>query len=181
MGLDQSLTSTGVVIADISTNLRTSEPHIEIEVKEAIKTEKVLEDYIPDTLFRGTIIANRLLALIAANNVQAICFESLSLGSKGNATRTLPMLLGIILAKLSDECFVKGIKTYHVAPKSLKKLATGNGNAGKKEMYAQLEVADPELHQWLDNQPINIGRYDIVDAYFLMKEGYNLHTKTIGK
>ncbi len=183
LGLDQSVTCTGVVILDIMDSIHQGqEPHIDIEYWGAIKTERGQEDYIFDTMDRANQLVTELVKLIREYRPNVICFESLSLGSKGNATRTLPLLLGVILKGIDEAVWQYNVQIYHYAPKSLKKLATGNGNASKTMMFDQLQINAPELHKELAGKPKNIGRYDITDAYYLARYGYSIHKyKTNGK
>ena len=179
MGIDQSLTCTGVVVLDIMSNMGSREPNIEVDYAGSIKTVKGEDDFIFDTLKRGNQIVEELVTIAMDNGVDVICFETPSLASKGNATRTLPLLLGIILRGLNEVVKGHGIQMYHVAPKSLKKIATGSGNASKDEMFEQLAVDCPELHADLLGKPKSVGRYDQTDAYYLAKQGYTLYLQTI--
>jgi len=178
MGIDQSLTCTGVVVLDIMPHLGERSPLIEVDYSGSIKTVKGEDDFIFDTLTRGNHIVEELLEIAQDHGVDVICFETPSLASKGNATRTLPMLLGMILKGLNEVVKQRGIEMYHVAPKSLKKIATGSGNAGKEEMFNQLQIDCPELYNDLLGKPKNVGRYDITDAYYLAKQGYSLHIQS---
>ena len=161
LGVDQSLTNTGFTVLEAM-------PHVqgtfitELVWSEATGTSKQGEDWILDTLVRSNIIAARMLALIEEHKPQYIVLESPSLGSKGNATRTLPMLLGILLAAIPE-----GISISTVPPSTLKKFATGKGNATKDMMVDSVATVDPYFHDSLMNTTKSKGRYDMADAYWL--------------
>lgn len=155
LGLDQSLTSTGVVVIQ----------HLDDKYKvlhyESIQTKPTgLEDYA-DVLHRANEIADRLYNIVFDYNVTDISIEGLSFGSKGNATRNLAMLFAIICNRLQIT------EPYTVPPTTLKKFATGNGRADKKEVLAAVEQHNIELFKQLDSMTIKAGKYDLSDAFFL--------------
>lgn len=152
MGVDQSLTCTGIcIMRDL--------PVREVLHIEAIRTSKIHEDIYEDVFERGKAIALRIQQLSRDWDVDHIQFEALSLGSSGNATRNLAMLLGIIITVLWE-------KPATVPPNTLKKYATGNGRAIKQEMLAAIEPVNPKLWEDLNNTTIAGGKYDIVDAFW---------------
>ena len=157
MGIDQSLTCTGVVI------LRHYNDQYEVLHVEAISTTKTgLEDYA-DTLDRAIRIADRLVEISKEFEVTDYCIEGLSFGSAGNATRNLAMLMAIICLKLEIT------NPYTVPPTTLKKYATGNGRADKKAMLASIEQENEVLFNYLNPMTIKAGKYDLADAYYLSK------------
>lgn len=178
MGVDQSLTCTGVVILDKHYALPEGRQLEDIEFSGSIKTVKMLtDDFVLDTYYRANQIADELIRLIVVHQVDILCFETPSLASKGNATRTLPMLLGCLLGRLTKIVKEHGIALYFVPPSSLKKFATGKGNAKKEDMFDSLLDSCPELHNDLINKPKNVGRYDITDAYYLAQWASSQSTK----
>lgn len=150
LGIDQSLSSTGMVIIAGDT----------IVYAEAFRTVKKDTDYVEDVMARTMQISAHICRLVTAYSVDFVVIEEPSLGSHGNATRSLAMLFGVLLSDLRK----MGLTPTTVPPKSLKKAATGNGNAGKPLMLS----AVPELLRLrLEKTPITKGRYDIADAYHL--------------
>lgn len=156
MGIDQSLSCTGVVILEEKGGIKTVLYH------EAITTEKD-PDATPmaDTLTRAKYIAKQLADLQLVWDPDQIVLESLSFGSVGNATRNLAILFGIICVQLGlDDPDL-------VTPTSLKKYATSSGRANKKEMLAAIEQVNPELFSELNSYTIKQGKYDIADAFWI--------------
>lgn len=155
LGIDQSLTCTGVCI------MRQSGETIEVLHHEAITTKPTgLESYA-DTLNRANFIADRLLEIYIKYEVNHVMIEGLSFGSVGNATRNLAMLMATICNKLG----LKEPET--VPPTTLKKYATGSGKANKKDMLASIELDNIKTFNELNPLTIKAGKYDIADAYWL--------------
>lgn len=150
MGVDQSLTGTGIVI-------KRGKYVIHYEV---FRTKKTFDDIYQDTLFRANLIAERIVVLRNQFAVKVISMEGLSLGSIGNATRTLAMLLGYIQGRLR-------IVPYIVPIGTLKKFATGNGNADKDAMFNRLAEANPDFFTYVRYMTKAKGKYDLADAYWL--------------
>lgn len=158
LAIDQSLTCTGVCIMEGA--LDGSLSLIHTESIQRCKTSK--ECSYMDTVLRSQSIAQRLWDLFHDYKCDHVMFEGLSFGSRGDATRNLAMLIGIILAKLNTQ-FTS------IAPTSLKKFATGNGRADKKIMLEAIRTKDVNLHSKLDIMTIKAGKYDIADAYWLAR------------
>lgn len=159
MGIDQSLTCTGVTITSID----------DIGNRNVIFTESIhtVKSHhtcpIADTLTRANQIASRLEDIVLEHSPDWIGLENLSYGSVGNATRNLAILFGVICSTLKLDI------PRVVPPTTLKKFATGNGKAGKKEMLAAIEYADINLFTQLDNMTIKAGKYDLADAYWIAR------------
>lgn len=155
LGIDQSLTSTGVVV------IRHTVDKNEVLYHASLQTEPTgLSDYA-DVLHRANSIADRIVNIVDMYKVTDIAIEGLSFGSKGNATRNLAMLFAIICNKLNIT------EPYTVPPTTLKKFATGNGRADKKEVLESVKLHDVDLHSELSRLTIKAGKYDLADAYFL--------------
>lgn len=150
LGLDQSLTCSGICIMDDG----------KLVFSGVITTSKTDREGMHDVFYRTRVITAELLALITHYKVQTVVMEGLSFGSKGNATRDLAILMGTIQANL------RGFPTV-VPPPTLKKFATGNGRATKDEMVEAIKDAEPELYEKLLLTPKTKGRADIADAYWL--------------
>ena len=153
MGIDQSLTCTGICIYDTD--------HREILHTEAIHSYKTHEDIYHDVMYRCNNIADRVADISDDFHVDDIMLEGLSYGSSGSATRNLAMLFATICNALDLETPAT------VAPARLKKFASNNGRASKKEMLAAIEEHNYELFEQLTNTTIKAGKYDIADAYWL--------------
>lgn len=161
MGIDQSLTSTGVCV------MHSTDTGYEVVYTGALSTSPTgLGDYA-DTIHRANETADKLVNIVDLYGVTHIAIEGLSFGSVGNATRNLAMLFGIICTKLNIT------DPYTVAPTSLKKFATGNGKADKKLMLSSIIEHDGILHAELDAMTIKAGKYDIADAYWLSRHILN--------
>lgn len=161
LALDQSMSCSGICIARGD-----SSGHVDVIHTEGIQTKKIQDDYIFDALIRGEKTANRICELVQLHQVTHIHFESLSLGSQGQSTRSLAIFLGVLIIALArDAKNLQGIT--HITPNQLKKFATGSGNAKKVQMLDAIEPKDPKLHSLLMNTPISKGKYDIADAYWL--------------
>lgn len=161
MGLDQSLTCTGVVI-------RTGDTLIH---HETIKTTKDM-----DKLTRMRTIAFRLSFLIQTLSVDTVVIETLALGAAGDATRDLAGLFWLIKHVIDSECVCErhrdgSILIKEVAPNSLKKLATGNGRASKVDM---LDALNPCSLSVAESYPKTKGRFDIADAMHLAATEYDM-------
>lgn len=157
LGIDQSLTSTGIVVLEAF-----NENHVEVAHYQQVKSSRMCEDWVTDTLSRSAAIAREILVVIEQYQPDYVVFESPSLCSKGSATRTLSMLLGILLDRLPS-----GIGMLHVPPSTLKKFATGTGNAGKDLMVEAVSSVNRGLYETLVELPKSHGRYDIADACHL--------------
>lgn len=158
MGIDQSLTCTGVTVLKTD-----SEGNVEILLTEAISTSKTNLPPMADTIHRAKEIASKLDAIQVKYRPDYVAIESLSFGSAGNATRNLAILFGII-------CVAMGIDNPNlVPPTTLKKFATGNGRASKKDMLAAIEASNLGLFLILNNTTIKAGKYDIADAYWIAR------------
>lgn len=156
LGIDQSLTSTGVCVTQAL-----NDEEYDIMYTGALSTVPTGAEGYADVIARANDIADRLENIVDLYGVNEISIEGLSFGSVGDATRNLAILFGIICSRLNIT------EPYTVAPTSLKKFATGNGRAGKKEMLDSIINKDYKLHTELCKMTIKAGKYDIADAYWL--------------
>lgn len=151
MGIDHSLTSTGIVVLDDDTLLHS----------EAISTVKDTGEIL-DTIRRVRQIAHRIKTIAEQFNVTHFAIEELAYNAKGNATRDVAVLFGAIVACIG-QCSV-------TPPTSLKKFATGYGFADKKQMVAAVANKHAAMHQLLTNTKVCQGRYDMADAFWLCQK-----------
>lgn len=160
MGIDQSLSCTGVVLTKRDDNgART------VVYSTAITTDKDPSlSPLADTLIRSKYIADKILDIEICWQPDYVALENLSYGSVGNATRNLAILFGVI-------CTTLGLNNPNVIPPTtLKKFATGNGRATKKEMLDAILKEDSVFHHHLTNNvTIKAGRYDLADAFWISK------------
>lgn len=153
LGIDQSYTSTGMVIMDEDR---------EVTHSEIFKTPKD-----EDVFVRAWNISEKVVATAKAFGVQSVSIEGLAFGSvNANATRDLAGLQFLIVSKLR---LVEKTPVMITAPTSLKKFATGGGKATKKEMIASLPSDVLELFKSKGFR-VTTGLADLTDAYFLAKK-----------
>lgn len=150
LGIDQSFTSTGYVIInehDVITYGIISSPKSD-----------------GDVFTRARIITNKLVSLSSEYQVDQVFIEGLAFGGVGDATRQLSGLQFLIVDSL------RPLNITIVPPTTLKKFATGKGNAKKEDMYNSLSPDIKTLfHE--GNLKKTKGLYDCTDAFFLAKYG----------
>jgi len=155
-GIDQSLSATAVVIFNKETKevikfrVFKSNPK-----RDGVKLE--LEDRLEN-------FAHHILSYILNNEVEYIAIESLSLMSKSSSSLMLAGLYYHLLLEFKKN-FIPFSK---VPPKSLKKMATGNGNASKIEMFNAVEPSVQGRFMEAGFKKTT-GLYDLADAYHLGK------------
>jgi len=153
MGIDQSFSCTGIVVFDGNDYMIHHQ---------TIKTKKE-----EGSIFkRSLIITNNIIDLIKLYGVDRINIEGLAFGNMpGNATRDLACLQGVIITKILD---VLGKECNIIPPKTVKKIATGNGNASKSDMIASLPEKILEEFK-LKGYRKTTGMADVTDAFFIGK------------
>lgn len=168
VGIDQSLTSTGFFLF-LCDDVKKSPVQYEYQVFETKKGEGEL-----NKLERCVYIADSVVEKIDAwregypfTEVK-ISIEGLSNSSFGQATRDLAGLQFIILDTLVEAGY-KDIEI--VAPKRLKKFATGNGNASKQMMIEKLPQCF--LDKFKQQKLTKKKHEDLADAYWLAMNSVN--------
>ena len=148
MGIDPSLSSTGVVVANDKL----------VEVAVVIKS-----DTSKDTYDRINEITERVFDIALSKEPDLIVVEGIAFASFGSATRDLAGLHYNLVC-----CLRLGFETPIdiVPPTTLKKRSTGNGKAKKQDMYKALPEHIKEYFNNLDLKKTK-GLYDVVDAYWL--------------
>lgn len=146
-GIDQSYTSTGVVVTNN---------------KKIIYHTLIHTNQNQDMFDRANVLADNICELYTEYQPQLINIEGLAFGIRGNATRNLAGLQYVIICNIRK---MQG-NTNIITPKSLKKFATGSGKANKQDMYNALPN---DVENYLINTGIKKtkGLYDLVDAYWL--------------
>lgn len=151
LGIDQSFTSTGIVVLDDYDSL------IHHEVISTKKSDDALQ------IFQRMItISTQVIDIIKTHDIKSIAIEGLSFMSKGDATRNLAGLQGALVSSIIQK-YPNDIVTI-VAPPTLKKYATGSGKAKKEDIFDSLPTDIKELFGKI---PVAKGRYDLSDAYWL--------------
>jgi Holliday junction resolvasome RuvABC endonuclease subunit len=99
-----------------------------------------------------------------------VFIEDYSFGSTGRVFH-LAENTGLIKWKL----WKRGHKINVLAPSSIKKVATGKGNAKKDQMYeAFVKMTGQKIQTMSTGKNIGSPVSDIVDAYFITQQGYTL-------
>lgn len=152
MGVDQSLTSTGIVV-----------------LKEGVvkHVSRITSNKDNNQYERVKQICNNFKDLIENIKPNRIVFEGLAFGAKGTSVRVLAgVQFGMVV-----ECLRAGYTIdsdiFIVTPNAVKKFATGIGNSGKDEMFKALPLDVRE--KLLANHKKTTGLYDVTDAYWIAK------------
>lgn len=125
MGLDLSLTGTGVVVLKDGSI-----------AKEMLIKSKPTEEKRPiDEIERIVLIKNKILTIIEEFSPDLVVIEGLAFGVR-NAT-ALVQLSGLNYM-VREHLWKNKIKFLIIAPTSLKKFITGHGNAKKEEMMMEV-------------------------------------------
>jgi|6_EtaG_2_1085325.scaffolds.fasta_scaffold07433_7 Holliday junction resolvasome RuvABC endonuclease subunit len=118
---------------------------------------------------RYYIIANNIIT--AMGDANPVYIEGYSMGSTGRVFN-----IAENTAVLKHLLWMKGINIASVPPTTVKKYATGKGNANKEKMYRSFseetgtnlkEILQPKKED--PENPLS----DIVDAYYILKYGLN--------
>lgn len=173
-GIDYSITSPSItVIKNGDINFGNCHSYFLHKVKkynrgfinETVEGE-IHSDYIHNQE-RWDLISDWAMGILEFHNVTDVCLEGYALGGKGK-TFDLAENCGLLKHKIRKS----NIGLHIVAPKELKKWATGKGNANKEKMYdAFLEHTGIDIKEEIapdvavDKSPVS----DVVDSYFLAK------------
>lgn len=146
MGIDQSFTSTGIVI---------------LENDVIIFHTRLISDSSKD-IFDRAFELSRMIADIALTwEVDKVNIEGLGFAARGDQTRNLAGLQFSIIKSLRE---ATSVEIDIVAPTSLKKFATGKGNADKVMMFESLPAPAKAI---IEEFKKTKGRYDMADAFWL--------------
>lgn len=149
LAVDQSFTSCGLIV---------------MEDKKVIHLERFVTDKETLDIFaRAFQVAVRVDELAAGFNVDFIALEGLAFSKFGDATRDLAGLQFTIVVCVRE---LHGRSIEIIPPNTVKKVATGKGNAKKEDMY---ETLPPEVKNLIDAKKYKktTGRYDLTDAYWI--------------
>ncbi len=162
LAIDQSFTCSGIVI------LRDSQ---------ILHCEKLTTDKKADKFARSWEVAQRMLVLAKMYNPTILAMEGLAFGGVGNATRDLAGLQFVIA---TQETYVGKLKVELVSPGTVKKVATGKGNAKKPELLEHLPK--DALKKFLDlGVKKTTGLMDLTDAYWIGRTVENVLADTSSK
>lgn len=151
IGIDQSYTSTGIVAL-------TSE---ELILFDTFTTTRETDDVFE----RAWAITNFVTTTVSRVVPDIIVVEGLSFGNMGNVTRNLAGLQFLIICNLR---FKYNYKVIIVAPKALKKIATGSGRSSKQNMIDSLPIDVLNAFKTKGYKK-STGLKDLTDAYWLCK------------
>lgn len=152
IGIDQSYTSSGVVILDGTGNV--------VDIRRFVSAKAL------DMFGRAEQVANFVADTIIEVGADKVAIEGLAFGIRGSATRDLAglqyMIVCTVRRRTGKECKI-------IAPLTLKKFATGSGKASKKDMVAAIPEADVTYMREVKGLKTTTGLTDVADAYFLAK------------
>jgi len=164
-GIDYSLTSPAITILDTKTNLHKS--YFLTNSKKLAKTFNNLyfgsahHSHISD-IERYTHIAAWAVDVLVSNHVKHVALEGYSMGSHGRVFN-----IAENTAILKYFLHISNIQILLVSPSTVKKHATGKGNADKAAMISAYTTAtgcDPAAVLGVCGSPVS----DICDSYHLV-------------
>lgn len=150
LAVDQSYTSCGIVV---------------LEGDEILHAQRFVTDKKDDIYDRAWDVANEISDVARRFNLKYIGVEGLAFAMTGNATRDLAGLLFTIVTQLR---IVEGYTVYIIPPNTVKKVATGRGNAKKEQL---VESLPPYVRDIFDDLGVKktTGLLDLTDAYWIGK------------
>lgn len=160
LGIDQSYTSTGIVLLNEGALL---------------KAHKFAGNKEMNRFGQAYEIAIHLAGIVDEFEPDVIAIEGLAFGMRGNVTRDLGGLQFVIISHLQE---VKGREVEIIAPTSAKKFATGSGRAKKEDMIDSLPESVYSYFIGLGVKKTT-GLGDLADAYWIAKTAED--KTTIGK
>ena len=107
---------------------------------------------------RFSVTAKYFADVMKEHGVTSFNLEGYSMGSRGSMAYTIGESTGF----LKSEMFRNDIGINIISPTTLKKFATGKGNANKELMFESFMLK----HQGVEMPPVDC-RDDIIDAYWL--------------
>ncbi len=139
LGLDPGFASLGWAVVDTRHGKMTN--LVAIGVLRTEKASKKQNTYAADDNFRRAKEIGKFLADIAlAQQVDAICAESMSFPRSSSVAAKMAMAWGVI-AQICNALF---LPMAMATPKAIKKAATGSGAASKDTVQACLAISLPE-------------------------------------
>ena len=173
IGLDQSYTSTGYCV--LSNKLYLPNPMIDFGICKTTAADGDIYD-------RSIKVTNIIINLCKQYPTATVAIEGLSFGQRGAATRDLAGLQHVIITSLRTQLGINNIII--VAPKSIKKFATGSGGNTKiKTTKNDMVNALPAFirERFLEKGfKKSTGLFDLTDAYWISKYVYQPLTENMG-
>lgn len=155
LGIDQSISCTGVVVVTDGV----------LDHYETVTTPPMKGIY--NKVFRIKSIVDQIVAIIGKYNPEVVYIEEIAFAGQGDAAKDLAGLYYVILVTLDRI----GVKYVPVNIKTVKKLATGSGNAKKEDMF---EALPDTVKIEFGTFPKTKGRYDLADAYHIAVVGNSI-------
>ena len=150
LAIDQSFTSSGIVVFDDD---------------EIIHAEKYATQKEEDMFARAWAVSEHILQIEQQYKTDFVAIEGLAFADMGNKTRDLAGLQYTIVTRLR---FVEGKDVRIIPPTTVKKVATGKGNA-KKDLLLDVLPKDA-LKLFLElGVKKTTGLRDLCDAYWIGK------------
>jgi len=160
LGLDQSYKKSGIVIVD-----KDKRDMVHYEIFCGNNNDL-------DVFAQTRLIGARICNVVIKYNIDIVVIEGLAFGSVGNVTRNLAGLQFTIINMLQIPAFVQHIPIVKIVPATtLKKFATGRGNAKKEEVIDSLPPKIKEIFWDKLGVRKTTGMDDMADAYFLAQYG----------
>lgn len=152
MGIDQSYTSTGMVLIDPRGNM------VNHTVVSSLKADG-------DYFNRAKIVAEMVSNQVEVNREfitddLTVALEGLAFGMRGTTLQQLAGLQFMIVNGLRDI----EIEPIILTPSTVKKFATGSGKASKQDMFDGLPDKVKKIFEGI---PKAHGREDLTDAYWI--------------
>lgn len=126
LGIDPSLTSTGLAVAENQTIVWT----------QAVKSTGTRGDGLTERERRIYDIVNRVRGAVDRSGAQFAVIEAPSFGSQHGSAHDRSGLWWAIVRML----YIRGLDVAQVAPKARAKYGTGNGNSQKKDVHAAVKA-----------------------------------------
>jgi len=133
------------------------------------------KNYI-NNIDRYQILANWAVKILIENKIDTIFLEGYSMGSRAG----LAFNIGEATSLLKYFCFQNKIDVFPVPPTTVKKFATGKGNAKKEQMEtAFIEQTKINLRSHLIQTEKQLSpSSDIIDSYYIFQYGKQMINET---
>jgi Holliday junction resolvasome RuvABC endonuclease subunit len=155
MGVDQSLTSTGIVLLQDG------------ELKNETFALRITSNKDNNQYERVRQICDDFKDLLKQSKPDRLVFEGLAFGAKGNSVRVLAGVQFGMIVEALREGYIVNSNLFIVTPNAVKKFATGVGNSNKEAMFKALPLDVRET--LLKVAKKTTGLFDLTDAYWIAK------------
>lgn len=151
LGLDVSMCSTGIVVLDDIGSL------VESRIVKSVANDGT----VARRMERIEMIVREVLKFVTDYSPKVICIEGYSMGSRAGQIIQIAELGGLLRYSICRQCNA----VYEVAPKTLKKWATGKGNC---------EGKTPVVVAVMKRYGVSFDNDDLFDAYSLARMAYQI-------